>query len=133
MSAVDGNDGLSRAIRYVEGEVPFEPGRYDRAYLGRRIAARMRRRSAANRLEVNERRLRVTASDNSEGAFAAARAGVYAITRTTDIGEEPGPLSAYGPYVEEEEDNVFRVRDSVKERVTFEPVAKRSRIHRHAG
>lgn len=194
MSTLNGDDGLSRVIRYVEDEVPFEPGYYNQAYLGRRIAARMQRRDAEDHAEylgmlrrdddergklldaltinvtgffrdpdmwadlrpvlrelsadrrrvdawsapcadgrepyslvmlatddpeVNERRLSVTASDISEEALAAARAGVYETTRTTDIGEQLGPLSAYEPYVEED-GNVFRVRDSVKERVTFE-------------
>lgn len=194
MSALDDDDGLRRVIGYVEDEVPFEPGYYNEAYLGRRIAARMQRRNATDHAEylgmlrrddserdalldaltinvtgffrdpdmwadlrpvlrelsaerrridawsvpcadgrepyslvmlaaddpeVDERRLDVTASDISEEALAAARVGEYETTRTTDIGEELGPLSAYEPYVEEEDD-VFRVRDSVKERVTFE-------------
>lgn len=74
---------------------------------------------AADDPEVDERRLDVTASDISEEALAAARTGEYETTRTTDIGEELGPLSAYEPYVEEE-GNVFRVREAVRERVTFE-------------
>lgn len=190
----DGGDGFDGVIRYVEDEVPFEPGYYNEAYLGRRIAARMQRRKAADHEEylgmlrrddeerealldaltvnvtgffrdpdmwadlrpvlrelsadrrrvsawsapcadgrepyslvmlatddpeVNERRLDVAASDISEEALAAARAGVYETTRTTDIGEELGPLSTYEPYVEED-GNVFRVREAVKRRVTFE-------------
>ncbi|UIP00080.1 protein-glutamate O-methyltransferase CheR [Halobaculum sp. CBA1158] len=201
MSRARGDDGdgddLQGVIDFVEDSVPFEPGYYNEAYLGRRIAARMQRRSAddhaeyrailedddeerealldaltinvtgffrdpdmwadlrpvlrdlsaengragvdvwsapcadgrepyslsmlaADDDEVDERRVRITAVDISEEALAAARAGVYETTRTTDIGEELAPLSDPGAYVEREDD-VFRVRESVKSRVTFEP------------
>lgn len=194
MSTMDGEDGLSRVLGYVEDEVPFEPGYYNEAYLGRRVAARMQRRNTGDHAEylgilrsddaerdalldaltinvtgffrdpdmwadlrpvlrdlsadlrrvnawsapcadgrepyslvmlaaddprIDERSLDVTASDISEEALAAARAGTYETTRTTDIREELGPLSTPEEYVEEEGD-VFRVRDAVKERVTFE-------------
>ncbi|MFC7135904.1 CheR family methyltransferase [Halobaculum litoreum] len=69
--------------------------------------------------EVNERRFRITAIDISEEALDAARAGVYETTRTTDIEEELSPLSDPTAYVEQEE-NVFRVRRSVKSRIEFE-------------
>ncbi|ESP89566.1 CheR family methyltransferase [Candidatus Halobonum tyrrellensis] len=189
-----GDDGLERVIAFVEDAVPFEPGYYNEAYLGRRIAARMQRRDAADHDEylgvlrdddderealldaltvnvtgffrdpdmwadlrpvlrelsterrrvnawsapcsdgrepyslamlaadddeVTERRVDILATDISEPAIAAARAGVYETTRTTDIGAELGPLSEYEPYVEEDGTR-FRVRDRIKQRVTFE-------------
>ncbi|WP_313692810.1 CheR family methyltransferase [Halorarum halobium] len=192
MSASD--DGFGQVIRYVEDEVPFEPGYYNEAYLGRRIAARMQRRDAENHAEylgilrrddaerdalldaltinvtgffrdpdmwadlrpvlrdlsadqrrvnawsapcadgrepyslamlaaddpeIDEASVDVTASDISEEALAAARKGEYETTRTTDIGKELGPLSAAEEYVEQD-GNVFRVREAVKRRVTFE-------------
>jgi len=198
MSRARGDAGdLQGVIDFVEDRVPFEPGYYNEAYLGRRIAARMQRRDADDHaayraiLEeddeerealldaltinvtgffrdpdmwadlrtvlrdlseengragvdawsapcadgrepyslsmlaadddgVNERRLRITAVDISEEALDAARAGVYETTRTTDIGEELSPLSDPEAYVEREE-GVFRVRESVRSRVTFEP------------
>ncbi|GAA0214635.1 CheR family methyltransferase [Halobaculum roseum] len=193
----DGAGDLQGVIEFVEDRVPFEPGYYNEAYLGRRIAARMQRRDAddhaeyrailedddderealldaltinvtgffrdpdmwadlrevlrdlseengrggvdvwsapcadgrepyslsmlaADDAEVDERRLRITAVDISEEALDAARAGVYETTRTTDIGEELAPLSDPETYVDQEE-NVFRVRESVKSRVAFEP------------
>lgn len=191
------DDDLHRVIDFVEDEVPFEPGYYNEAYLGRRIAARMQRRDAddhaeyrdllerddeerealldaltvnvtgffrdpdmwadlrsvlrdlsaengragvdvwsapcadgrepyslsmlaADDDEVDERHVSITAVDISEEALDAARAGVYETTRTTDIEEELAPLSDPEAYVEREE-NVFRVRRSVKSRVSFEP------------
>ncbi|QZY00719.1 CheR family methyltransferase [Halobaculum rubrum] len=198
MSRARGDDGdLQGVIDFVEDRVPFEPGYYNEAYLGRRIAARMQRRDADDHAEyrailedddeerealldaltinvtgffrdpdmwadlrpvlrdlseengragvdvwsapcadgrepyslsmladdddeVDERRLRITAVDISEEALDAARAGVYETTRTTDIGEELSPLSDPETYVEREE-SVFRVRESVRSRVTFEP------------
>jgi len=198
MSSTRGDDaGLQGVIDFVEDAVPFEPGYYNDAYLGRRIAARMQRRDAddhdeyrdiledddderealldaltinvtgffrdpdmwadlrpvlrdlsaengrsgvdvwsapcadgrepyslsmlaADDPEVDERRVDVLAVDISEEALEAARAGVYETTRTTDIGEELAPLSDPGSYVDEQDD-VFRVRDSVASRVTFEP------------
>ncbi|WP_277554478.1 CheR family methyltransferase [Halobaculum limi] len=193
----DEDDDLHRVIDFVEDEVPFEPGYYNEAYLGRRIAARMQRRDAddhaeyrdllerddeerkalldaltvnvtgffrdpdmwadlrsvlrdlsaengragvdvwsapcadgrepyslsmlaADDDEVDERHVSITAVDISEEALDAARAGVYETTRTTDIEEELAPLSDPEAYVEREE-NVFRVRRSVKSRVSFEP------------
>ncbi|MFC7069921.1 CheR family methyltransferase [Halobaculum lipolyticum] len=189
-------DGLQGVIDFVEDAVPFEPGYYNEAYLGRRVAARMQRRDAddhddyrrilerddderealldaltinvtgffrdpdmwadlrpvlrelceengragvdvwsapcadgrepyslsmlaADDRGVDERRVRITAIDISEEALAAARAGVYETTRTTNIGEELSPLSDPTAYVEQEED-VFRVRESVKSRIEFE-------------
>ena len=186
--------GLAGVIDFVEEAVPFEPGYYNEAYLGRRVAARMQRRDAADHAEyldllraddderaalldaltinvtgffrdpdmwadlrpvlrglsterrtvsvwsapcadgrepyslamlaadddeVNERRVEVVGCDISEPAIAAARAGVYETTRTTDIGAELGPLSEYEPYVEQDGTS-FRVRDRVKRAVTFE-------------
>ncbi|WP_435146711.1 CheR family methyltransferase [Halobaculum sp. P14] len=193
MSSVE-NDGLSRVIRYVEDEVPFEPGYYNEAYLQRRIAARMQRRNAdshddylsvlrgddderqalldaltinvtgffrdpdmwadlrpvvqeltaeqrsvtawsapcadgrepyslamlaADDPDIDDRSLDIYACDISEEAIEAARTGIYETTRTTDIGEELGPLTSYEPYVEQE-DATFRIRESLKRRVTFE-------------
>ncbi|MFC7097355.1 CheR family methyltransferase [Halobaculum marinum] len=190
-------EGLRKVIDFVEDEVPFEPGYYNEAYLGRRVAARMQRRDtddhtayrrilerddeerealldaltvnvtgffrdpdmwadlrpvlrdlseengrsgvdvwsapcadgrepysvsmlAADDPDVDERRVHITAVDISEEALDAARAGVYETTRTTNIEEELAPLSDPTAYVEQEE-NVFRVRQSVKSRVEFEP------------
>lgn len=45
MSA-DADGGFERVLAHIEDEVPFEPGYYNDAYLGRRITARMRRRDA---------------------------------------------------------------------------------------
>ena len=196
MSRARGGDGLRRVIDFVEDAVPFEPGYYNEAYLGRRVAARMQRRNADDHdayrqilerddderealldaltvnvtgffrdpdmwadlrpvlrelseengrsgvdvwsapcadgrepyslsmladddPEVDERRVRITAIDISEEALAAARAGVYETTRTTDIEEELAPLSDPAAYVEQEGD-VFRVRESVQSRIEFE-------------
>ncbi|WP_435063434.1 CheR family methyltransferase [Halobaculum sp. EA56] len=193
----DGDGDLRGVIEFVEDRVPFEPGYYNEAYLGRRIAARMQRRDAddhaeyrallerddeerealldaltinvtgffrdpdmwadlrpvlrelsaengrdgvdvwsapcadgrepyslsmlaADDPEVDERRVRIVAVDISEEALEAARVGLYETTRTTDIGEELAPLSNPEAYVEREGDT-FRVRESVKSRVTFEP------------
>ncbi len=188
------DEAFDRVVRHIEDEVPFEPGYYNEAYLGRRISARMQRRDAddhteylqilrsddserdelldaltinvtgffrdpdmwenllpvlreltnerrrvaawsapcadgrepyslqmvaADDPEVTERRLDVVATDISEDAVDAARAGVYETTRTTDIADELGPLDSYEPYVEQDGDT-FRVRDRVREQVTFD-------------
>ncbi|MFB6176038.1 MAG: protein-glutamate O-methyltransferase CheR [Halobaculum sp.] len=189
----DDDEAFDRVIRHIEDEVPFEPGYYNEAYLGRRISARMQRRDAddhteylqilkreqaereelldaltinvtgffrdpdmwenllpvlrelteenrrvdawsapcadgrepyslamvaADDADVQERRLDILATDISEEAISAARAGVYETTRTTDIEDELGPLDSYEPYVEQDGDS-FRVRDRIKKRVDF--------------
>ncbi|MEZ3115731.1 protein-glutamate O-methyltransferase CheR [Halobaculum sp. MBLA0147] len=189
-----GDDDFDRVIRHIEDEVPFEPGYYNEAYLGRRISARMQRRDADDHAEylqilrsdesereelldaltinvtgffrdpdmwdhlvpvlrdltadnrrveawsapcadgrepyslqmvaedddeITARRLNVSAVDISEDAIAAARAGVYETTRTTDIEDELGPLDSYEPYVEQD-GNTFRVRDRIREQVSFD-------------
>ncbi len=189
----DDEEAFDRVIRHIEDEVPFEPGYYNEAYLGRRISARMQRRDADDHTEyldilrsdesereelldaltinvtgffrdpdmwenlvpvlrelttdhrqvdawsapcadgrepyslvmvaeddpeITARRLNVLATDISEEAIAAARAGAYETTRTTDIEDELGPLDSYDPYVEQDGDT-FRVRDRVREQVTF--------------
>jgi chemotaxis protein methyltransferase CheR len=187
------DEAFDRVIRHIEDEVPFEPGYYNEAYLGRRISARMQRRDADDHAEylqilktdesereelldaltinvtgffrdpdmwenlvpvlreltdehrrveawsapcadgrepyslrmvaedddeINARRLDVLATDISEEAISAARAGVYETTRTTDIEDELGPLDSYDPYVEQQ-GNQFRVRDRIRNEVTF--------------
>lgn len=68
---------------------------------------------------VRERRLSIRGTDISEEAVAAARQGVYRTTRTTDIGEELSPLEDHAPYVARDDDR-FRVRDRIRDRVTFD-------------
>ena len=187
------DEAFDRVVRHIEDEVPFEPGYYNEAYLGRRISARMQRRDADDHAEylqilrrdeserdelldaltinvtgffrdpdmwenllpvlrdltndrrrveawsapcadgrepyslamvaeddssITARRIDILATDISEEAISAARAGVYETTRTTDIADELGPLDSYDPYVEQDGDQ-FRVRDRVKKQVTF--------------
>ncbi|MFC4356854.1 CheR family methyltransferase [Halobium salinum] len=69
--------------------------------------------------DINERRLRITATDIDGAALDAAREGVYETTRTTDIGEELSPLSDPEQYVERDGDS-FRVRDGIKRPISFE-------------
>jgi len=166
------DEAFDRVVRHIEDEVPFEPGYYNEAYLGRRISARMQRRDADNHTEylqilrsddserdelldaltinvteffrdpdmwenllpvlrelTDERRrveawsapcadgrepysLRMVAADDPE--VTERRLDVLA----TDIADELGPLDSYEPYVEQDGDT-FRVRDRVREQVTF--------------
>ncbi|NEU56477.1 protein-glutamate O-methyltransferase CheR [Halorussus sp. MSC15.2] len=69
--------------------------------------------------EVDDSRIRITATDIDREILAAARQGVYENTRTTDIGEQLAPLDEYERYVERDGDQ-FAVADAVKELVSFE-------------
>ncbi len=69
--------------------------------------------------EVRERRIETLATDISDDAIAAARAGVYETTRTTDIADELSPLDDYTRYVRRDGDR-FRVRDRIRDRVEFD-------------
>ena len=68
--------------------------------------------------EIDESRVSITATDISEPALEAARAGVYRSTRTTDIAEELSPLSNYEPYLDRSEDR-FEVDPAVRRLVDF--------------
>jgi chemotaxis protein methyltransferase CheR len=68
---------------------------------------------------VDAGRLSVLGTDIDEGSLAAAREGVYETTRTTDIASELAPLADPESCVAVEGDR-FRVRDRVRDRVTFE-------------
>ena len=69
--------------------------------------------------DVTARRIDTLATDISDDAIAAARAGAYETTRTTDIAEELEPLDDYTRYVNRDGDR-FRVRDRIRDRVTFD-------------
>ena len=69
--------------------------------------------------DVDDSRIEITATDIDREILAAARAGVYESTRTTDIGEQLAPLTHYDRYVEHDGDR-FAVTDPVKELVSFE-------------
>ncbi|WP_276273833.1 CheR family methyltransferase [Haloarcula litorea] len=69
--------------------------------------------------EVDAGRVEITATDINADVLAEARRGVYETSQTTDIAEELAPLDDYADYVDEE-GTTFRVRDEVKEMVTFE-------------
>ena len=69
--------------------------------------------------QIRDRRLDVLATDISEDAIDRARAGVYETTRTTDIADELEPLDGFETYVDREGDR-FRVRDRIRNRVTFD-------------
>lgn len=69
--------------------------------------------------EVDDSRIRITATDIDREILAAARQGVYENTRTTDIGEQLAPLDESERYVERDGDQ-FAVTDAVKDRVSFE-------------
>jgi chemotaxis protein methyltransferase CheR len=68
---------------------------------------------------VDAARLSVLGTDIDEDSLAAAREGVYETTRTTDIGAELAPLADPGRYVSVDDDR-FRVRERVRDRVSFE-------------
>ncbi|WP_081661490.1 CheR family methyltransferase [Halopiger djelfimassiliensis] len=70
---------------------------------------------------IDESAVRILATDISEDALEVARNGVYEESRTTDIEGELDYLSNPDRYVEYDSTaETYRVRDSVKERVTFE-------------
>jgi len=69
--------------------------------------------------QIDERRLSVTATDIDEDALDRAREGRYESTRTTDVSEELSFLDDPSAVVDRDGDQ-FRVRASVRERVSFE-------------
>jgi chemotaxis protein methyltransferase CheR len=69
--------------------------------------------------EVDAHRVEVTGTDIDGESLATAREGVYHTTRTTHIEDELAPLDGVDRYVERNGDR-FRVRDRVKELVTFD-------------
>jgi chemotaxis protein methyltransferase CheR len=69
--------------------------------------------------DINDRNIEITGTDINPDILEAARAGVYETSQTSDIESELEPLSDFAAYVDQQEDS-FAVRDSVKEKVTFE-------------
>jgi chemotaxis protein methyltransferase CheR len=74
---------------------------------------------AADDDEVNERRIDITGTDINADILREARHGEYETSQTTDIEEELEPLDDYSRYIHRDGDR-FRVRDSIKDMVTFE-------------
>ena len=68
---------------------------------------------------LSETSIYVLGTDISEAALETARSGVYEQSRTTDIRQQLEFLGSYDEYVETDE-NVFRVTDEIKRRVSFE-------------
>ena len=62
MTRVGTDRGFERVLKHIADEVAFEPGYYNDAYLGRRIAARMRRR----KVDGYDAYLRVLRRDDEE-------------------------------------------------------------------
>jgi len=69
--------------------------------------------------DIDANRVDVLGTDINADILEVARAGTYETTHTTDIAEELAPLDDYTKYVEEEEDT-FRVKQAVRDMVTFE-------------
>ncbi|MCO8245253.1 MULTISPECIES: protein-glutamate O-methyltransferase CheR [unclassified Haladaptatus] len=69
--------------------------------------------------EIDETKIRITATDIDREVLAKARRGVYRSTRTTDIAEQLEPLEGYERFVQRD-DTEFRVPDRVKRLVEFE-------------
>ena len=88
MSRAEGR-GLSRVIGFVEEAVPFEPGYYNEAYLGRRIAARMQRRDAADHDEYLD--LLRADDDEREALLDALTINVTGFFRDPDVWEALRP------------------------------------------
>ncbi len=74
---------------------------------------------AADDDEIQERRLDIIGTDINADILREARRGEYETSQTTDIEEELEPLDDYSRHIEREGDR-FRVRDSIKDMVTFE-------------
>jgi chemotaxis protein methyltransferase CheR len=74
---------------------------------------------AADDDDIRERRLDIIGTDINADILREARRGEYETSQTTDIEEELEPLDDYSRYIEQEGDH-FRVRDTIKEMVTFE-------------
>jgi chemotaxis protein methyltransferase CheR len=68
---------------------------------------------------IEERRIEILGTDINPDILEEARAGVYQTSQTSDIAEELEPLDDYTPYIDEQ-DEEFRVRESVKDLVTYE-------------
>jgi chemotaxis protein methyltransferase CheR len=69
--------------------------------------------------DVVARRVAIEASDISEPALAAAKAGVYEDTRTSDLAGELAPVDDVEQYVDRDGDT-FSVSRRVKRRVSFD-------------
>ncbi|WP_302081728.1 CheR family methyltransferase [Salinibaculum rarum] len=69
--------------------------------------------------EITDRRIEITGTDINLDILEEARKGVYETSQTTDIAEELAPLDDYSKYIDQDGDQ-FSVRDTVKEKVTFE-------------
>jgi chemotaxis protein methyltransferase CheR len=67
---------------------------------------------------IDAERLHVLATDINREIIRTARRGVYETSQTTDIAAELAPLSDIDPYIHREGDS-FRVRDRIKDLVTF--------------
>ena len=74
---------------------------------------------AADDEDIRERRLNIIGTDINSDILREARRGEYETSQTTDIEDELKPLTDYSRYIQQEGDH-FRVRDSIKEMVTFE-------------
>lgn len=82
--------GLRRVVRFVEDEVDFEPGYYNDAYIARRIAARMRRRSVDSYAAY----LRVLGRDDAErdALLDALTVNVTGFFRNPEVWEALRPV-----------------------------------------
>ena len=89
MSGVD-DRGLDRVIGFVEEAVPFEPGYYNEAYLGRRIAARMQRRNAADHATYID--LLRSDGDERDALLDALTINVTGFFRDPDMWEDLRPV-----------------------------------------
>lgn len=69
--------------------------------------------------EIDETKVRITATDIDREVLAKARSGVYRSTRTTNIAEQLEPLDGYEQFVQQD-DTEFRVSKRVKRMVEFE-------------
>jgi chemotaxis protein methyltransferase CheR len=69
--------------------------------------------------DINDRNIEITGTDINPDILEEARAGVYETSQTSDIESELEPLSDISAFVDQHEDS-FAVRDSVKQKVTFE-------------
>ncbi len=68
---------------------------------------------------INERRVDVHGTDINADILEVARRGIYETSQTSDIAEELEPLDDYSLYIDRD-DNQFRVRESVRDLVSFE-------------
>ena len=86
MTQADSDAGFGEILRYVDGEMPFEPGSYNDSYLDRRISARMRRTDAESYTEY----LEVLSSDHAEreALLAALSINVTSFFRNPGVWEQ---------------------------------------------